>query len=603
MNIKKVIQQNLQTIYAIPLFLVMVIPLVVYGVLVESKLNQFPWFSDNGEILDLFLFYKKNTIIIVSCIIILFIFIMICQKGRKLGTRNLKHTLLLFLPFGLYVLLTILSSIFSPLQMYVWKGIMEQFESVWVIIGYFFICLYGYLAFCENFFIAFGIFSTIIGAIGTLQFFEVDIYRTSLFQKLCMPQNLQEITFHITAESGRSYCSLSNPNYVGMLCCLTIPILTVLTISARKRRFKILYGISNLLMLCSLIGSRSKSGILSTAICVIFMCILYRKQIHITFYGSHQKKPVLITVTLLTIGLIILLFWYHWDSFSENIRSLRNQKNDPDTQINEIATNNNSVKIVYHDYIFYFSLNHNANSLTDAINIVDESGKPYIVYENQGTLYFQLNSLSHLTASYTKYGNYAALEIGDGNYYWYFTEHIDNPNAAVTWYYITHYGKLDKLLSNEIAACQALNGKERIISGRGYIWSRTIPLLKKHILLGSGQDTFAAVFPNNDYLGMAKWGYKDMLITKPHCMYMQIAVQSGILSLIALGVFWIVYFIKTIKTAKSIAQISPIVIAVAVSILGYLLTALTNDSNVGTAPIFWLLLGIGLRLTEAPPHN
>lgn len=583
----------------------MAIPLIVCGVLVDTKLNQFPWFSDNGEILDLFLYYKKNAVIIVSCIILLFIFIKICKHDKKFGMHNIRQTLLLFLPFGLYVLLAILSSLFSPLRAYAWDGIMEHFESAWVIIGYFLICLYGYLAYCESFFTAFGIFSAIIGAIGTLQFFGVDIYRTSLFQKLCMPQSLQKIAFHITVESGRSYCSLSNPNYVGMLSCLTIPVLTVLSISSRKRRFKILYGISNLLMLCSLIGSRSKSGILVTAICVILLCILYKKQIKTAFYNLRQKTSVLITVILLTISLIILLFWYHWDSFSENIHRLTNQKNDPDTPISEIATNNNYVKIVYHNHILFFSLNYNANSLADAINIVDEAGNPYTVFENQGTLYFQLDSLSQFTASYTKYGDYAALEIGDGNFYWYFTEHIDNQNPVSTWHYITHYGKLDKLQSNGIATCQTLNGKERIISGRGYIWSRTIPLLKKYILFGSGQDTFVTVFPNNDYLGMAKWGYKDMLITKPHCMYLQIAIQSGILSLIALGIFWTIYFIKAIKTqsAKSIDQTSPIVIAVAVSILGYLLTAFTNDSNVGIAPIFWLLLGIGLRITEVPPRH
>ncbi len=98
------------------------------------------------------------------------------------------------------------------------------------------------------------------------------------------------------------------------------------------------------------------------------------------------------------------------------------------------------------------------------------------------------------------------------------------------------------MISDEIAVYKGLEGRERIVSGRGYIWSRTIPLLKKYILLGGGQDTFTVLFPNHDYLGKAQWGDKDLIITKPHCMYLQIAVQSGILSLIALFIFWGEFF-------------------------------------------------------------
>ena len=45
------------------------------------------------------------------------------------------------------------------------------------------------------------------------------------------------------------------------------------------------------------------------------------------------------------------------------------------------------------------------------------------------------------------------------------------------------------------------HGLEYLGSGRLYIWSRILPMLKHDILKGSGPDTFAEVFPQNDYAG------------------------------------------------------------------------------------------------------
>ena len=45
------------------------------------------------------------------------------------------------------------------------------------------------------------------------------------------------------------------------------------------------------------------------------------------------------------------------------------------------------------------------------------------------------------------------------------------------------------------------HGLEYLGSGRLYIWSRILPMLKHDILKGSGPVTFAEVFPQNDYAG------------------------------------------------------------------------------------------------------
>ena len=141
-------------------------------------------------------------------------------------------------------------------------------------------------------------------------------------------------------------------------------------------------------------------------------------------------------------------------------------------------------------------------------------------------------------------------------------------------------------------------GKEKLGSSRGYIWSRSIPLLKDTLLIGHGPDTYAGYFPQNDF--MAKYKYLDnpkIVVDKPHNMYLQAGINTGVLSLLILLAMFIGYFIWSLRLyiKSDFKDINSIIgAAVAVGILGYLVTGLFNDSIVGVASVFWCLLGIGI---------
>lgn len=141
-------------------------------------------------------------------------------------------------------------------------------------------------------------------------------------------------------------------------------------------------------------------------------------------------------------------------------------------------------------------------------------------------------------------------------------------------------------------------GKERLGSGRGYIWSRSIPLLKDTLLIGHGPDTYAGYFPQNDF--MAKYKYLDnpkIVVDKPHNMYLQAGINTGVLSLLILLAMFIGYFIWSMRLyIKADFNDNNAIIGAAVTagIIAYLITGLFNDSVVGVAPVFWCLLGIGI---------
>lgn len=570
--------------YAIPLYIVLIVPFVVYGHLGDTGLSDFPWFAANGQAFDLFLYHKRNVIILAACLILVFGAVMLIRKDFR---ESPKKLFFLFLPLGIYVGLVFASSVGSTYRAYAWSGMMEQYESVFVVVGYVLICVYAYIVCCKQVFVAFGVFCSVIGGIGTLQFWGMDIYRTTLLQRLIMPENLKDVAFDITAEAGRSYCSLSNPNYVGMLCCLTIPVLVVLYGCAKNRRGKALYGMASILMFLSLLGARSKSGIAVLLVCMVWMAVLFRKAIAKKFCFRQRDMNGVILLTALALCVIACVLVYHWGE-------LWSYDDHADTRIRKIVTEDDYVEIVYRGKHLFFRVDENGTTLCEVLRITNEQGQTYEVLQEKGALRFVDKELSKLTAALVQYGDYVALEFWDGSFFWYFTNQADKS----AWRYLTRFGKPDILDSSEIPVCTWFDGKERIANGRGYIWSRTLPILKKTIFLGSGQDSFVVIFPNNDYLGKARWGYKDMIITKPHCMYLQIAVQSGLVSLLALFIFWGSFLLRSF--ARKVQGTYPALIkAIAIGVTGYLLMGITNDSSVGVAPIFWLLVGMGLRLVES----
>ena len=147
-------------------------------------------------------------------------------------------------------------------------------------------------------------------------------------------------------------------------------------------------------------------------------------------------------------------------------------------------------------------------------------------------------------------------------------------------------------------------GKERIGSSRGYIWSRTLPLLRNCLITGYGPDTFTYNFPQNDVLAKY-YSYSQynssfyITVDKPHNMYIQIFYSSGLIALLAfLGivVFYLVDCFRLYALRRSYRTEQAMGVSVMLGVVGYLAAGMFNDSIIGVAPVFWILLGVGAAL-------
>lgn len=147
-------------------------------------------------------------------------------------------------------------------------------------------------------------------------------------------------------------------------------------------------------------------------------------------------------------------------------------------------------------------------------------------------------------------------------------------------------------------------GKETLGSSRGYIWSRTLPLLKNCMLTGYGADTFTYEFPQNDVLAKyyAYQQYNEgfyITVDKPHNMYLQMFYSNGLIALIAfLGivVFYLVDCFRLYALRREYRREQIMGAAIMLGVVGYLAAGMFNDSVVSVAPMFWVLLGVGASL-------
>ena len=122
-------------------------------------------------------------------------------------------------------------------------------------------------------------------------------------------------------------------------------------------------------------------------------------------------------------------------------------------------------------------------------------------------------------------------------------------------------------------------------------------MLKDTVLLGTGADTFAQVFPQQDYVGKVNNSFDTQIITKPHCMYLQIGVQTGVVSLIAFLLFYAIYFFQSVRlylNGRFESFAAQAGVGIFIGTVGYMVCGISNDSMITVSPVFWTLIGLGL---------
>lgn len=578
---KRVVSNNNKA-YMIPLILIMsILPLIMNSYEYDSGLSNFNWYPNKNFHIDIFLYYKQLFFIIV-CFIMFILVIFKVYKDRK-KIRFFPT----FIPLFIYGFLALTSTIFSEHFAFGIKGIYEQFESIFVILGYCLLVYYAYLfidteediKFIIKYFLI-GIFIMII--IGLLQFIGFDLFGTNFVKKLYIAKKYWNQLDNITLTFGDKivYLTLYNPNYVGLYVGLILPFITGLLLTERKIKHVTKYILVIIGLIICLIGSKSKAGIIGLFISLLFLVIFFRKYIF---------RNKMVTLALAGIGIVSMAFIIiaKGNTISNSIHNLLTPTKSS-VSLTDIKTEE-ALTITYknNDLVITSDPNNIANVFIKDTNGNDISS----TYDSTINKYIINDERFAGISIVTDYlDNILCTQITIDGKDWIFSNQLgDN-----TYYYLNVYGKYDKINKADSAI---FTGYETFATGRGYIWSRTIPLLKNNIILGSGADTYAFEFPHEDYVNYYNFGFEGQVLTKPHSMYLQIGVQSGVISLIAFIVFYLMYFISSFKLyikGHFDNYFKQVGVSIFIGTIAYMIIGISNDSSITVAPIAWALVGIGI---------
>ena len=114
-----------------------------------------------------------------------------------------------------------------------------------------------------------------------------------------------------------------------------------------------------------------------------------------------------------------------------------------------------------------------------------------------------------------------------------------------------------------------------------------------------GANNFIHLYPQNNYKDTFYYAGEMQVMTKPHSMYLQIASETGVISLLAMLAFWGYYIVQSAKIywRSSFDTFSKrIGFGCFLAVLVYLGCGISNDSMISVAPIFWCIQGLGLAI-------
>ncbi len=562
-----------------------IVPLIVRLYAYDNGLENYDFYLPTGNVADFFNYYKMVIFLIAA-------FAMACLTVAKLTVekKNIKFSKM-FIPLFVYGLLALFSSIGSKYQPYPWTGIYEQFEPVWVLLGYVLVAYYAFIFVNKKEDILFligvlAVSTVFMLAIGVSQAFFTDFFQSSFGQKLIVPKKYHEAVFsqeggglNFTFQKGHVYLTLYNPNYVGSYAALLAPLFLMMIFASERVIVRIAYVVLYIGVLWALLGSQSDAGLAGVIVAFILL---------VPFFAKFKLKFWLPVILIAGISVGAFRIYGARTGRGGFFEVLKNSTKIPETvyTLTNIETTDHDVAFTYMDNVLHVSF--------------DPDSVTFIIYDDEGSAVdAALNEENYsITINDERFAGIKLTPVMFNEGYMGFEAAVaGNWNFAVVdgdYYYYTPYGKYMKFRNSETWMWLARYGK--FANGRGALWCKTVPLLKSYILLGSGADTFSLVYPNYDFLSMKNTGYWQNIVTKPHNMYLQVGVQTGVLSLIAMLVFYLWYFftcfIESLRTKKH-NFFSLVSGGIAAGTAGYMVSQLINDSSITVAPIFWTLIGIG----------
>lgn len=590
-----------------PVFAYIFIPIILRVYIIKDKLIQFQWYGTEGHSVDEYFWGKCIAMYIIVGIMALMVLFASMnnlldfnrfdfpKEKRKLFTRWYSLIIISFV-------FAFISSLFSKYISFSFGyGTSENRQTVWTLLCYTFIVLYAFLVIANEKDLKLLqwpllLMEAIVFVIGYVQHKGGVVEKLPIISTFLVPSKYSNMIDSNISAATEVSSTFGNPNYLGVFVALCIP-LSVLLVFANKNYFiKLLWLLDAVGLLVLDIWGHNKTSIFSlvAAFGVLLIILFWQRKSFVGF--------IIILVGILSLCTLANYFQPKLAGVISNLKGTNRS-----LILDELSFEADGVHLSYEGVPAVFGY-----------DVIDGELIPWIKDGNGNLIETYQNEEGYTVSNVDGYQMYFL------HYYIFDSETYPDSEAPYavglkttipgldeilfvyhaidqTYYYVTQSLKL--ATDNKPTPFVLFDDHLDIISSRGLIWGKTIPILPRYLILGTGADCFAMGYPNNDYAFRIRLGYGETnyVETKAHSFYLQTWVQQGGLSLFCLlGVFGI-YIIDALKIYTKKCDNKFLYyfgLGLLLSVISYLVMGITNDSKVGPATLFWLLLGIGFAVNR-----
>lgn len=566
-------------------FILTIVPLIVIKTIVNVDESTLKIMGAGAQV-DLFS-QKKALLLIIFSVILIALSIIYFKKIFNKKDKIINYTLI---SSSIFLIFTLLSSIFSNYKQVAFLGLYDRAEGFIAVACYLILFIYSIYTFKSTndykyIFIPLLILVSVNAFLGIFQYTGNDLI-TKVYSNA-----------ELLYDKGNIYGTLYSYNYVGSFVSIVLPILFCLTIFEDDVMPKIFAFIGTLLSLWLLFGSTARSGIIGILGAAVFGIIIFWKPF------IKRKKIIFISISTL----LVLFIGANFATSGSLLKRI------PSLAADTLSIFKDTRDFDYTNYtpvkdIKYVDTTTQIVMQKDTLKITYENGAPVLKNEKDEIIPFSLKDkvnvintepFKNITFAFAKLDKTSVINdtilLNIGNKPMFLFRLNDDK--------IFHLMDMStkKFIDLEYPETYGFKGKEKLGSSRGYIWSRSLPLLKNTVILGTGPDTFVFDFPQNDLIGKYyAYDTPNILVDKAHNLYLQIAINYGIVALIAFLALMSIYILDSLRLyafKETYEERSLMLGAVTcLGVIGYLFAGMFNDSVVSVAPVFWIILGVGVAL-------
>ncbi|MDO5518504.1 MAG: O-antigen ligase family protein, partial [Clostridium sp.] len=472
-NFKKFCKEKSITLFFPIAVILTIVPLIVRMKKVTVDPAAIKLVGETSE-MDLFS-QNKAFMLMVFCGMLIILSIIFFKDLFKKRDKITLASMACMAIFFIFSLISAVSSKYT--QTAIW-GYYDRAEGI-VTIGCYLIlfiyCIYAFRNTIDYKYITYPLMIVVFinAFLGMFQYFGSDLIKTNLGQLISIPSkyNIKASDLKLLFDDSKLYGTLFHYNYVGSFVAIVLPILFIAAVIEFEHvMYKVGLMFSCLLSIWLLFGSTSRAGLIGVAVSLIAGIIIFGKLV------KSKWKPILIGFAVLCVLITGANFalgnkiFARMPSLASDVVSLFKSNDDFNLKDNvpikdiQYKDNGGAVAVLQKDSLEFYV----------------EDGQ-YIFKDSSGNNVDYTRKDNNLTTADSRFSNisftYGKLPDANKSNGIYL-----NLNSKPAFVFKLSKNKLHLVDNNTLedielvdAESIGFNGKEKIGSARGYIWSRTLP--------------------------------------------------------------------------------------------------------------------------------